>query len=87
MRDFVTKEYKDLLSKMNEDLKQSMECFKKQCAESLMLENGDLRIWGADDTRTYNALIYFGEDYGIEIKEGDDPCYRGMYVDIIGINE
>lgn len=78
--------YKELLTKMNEDLKQSMECYKKACAESFMLENGDIRIWGADDAETYNSLIYFGDDYGFEFKEGDDP-YRGMYVDIIGINE
>lgn len=78
--------YKDLLSKMTDDLKQSMECFKKECAESFMLENGDIRIWQNDDAETYNALIYFGDDYGFEFKEGYDPC-KGMYVDIIGINE
>ena len=54
--------------------------------QSYMFENEDLRIWKIDDISTHNALLYFAEDYGIEIKEGFD-YHRGSFIDIISINE
>lgn len=84
--------YKELIDKMSADVEGYMESLKEQyiknkdLCESLMFENYDLRLWENGDRLEYNALLYFADDYGIEIKEGFD-YYRGSFVDIIGINE
>jgi hypothetical protein len=84
--------YKELITKMSEHIEQWMISLKEQyvenyvLCESCMFENKDLRIWKTNDISTYYALLYFAEDYGIEIKEGVD-YYRGRFVDIISINE
>ena len=73
--------FKDLLFKMSKDVELCMMYLRKQ-----YIEGSELRILATDDAETYNSLIYFGDDYGFEFKEGYDP-YKGMYIDIIGINE
>ena len=84
--------YKELIAKMSEQIEQCMKSVKEQYVEnkdlckSYMFENEDLRIWKIDDISTHNALLYFAEDYGIEIKEGFD-YHRGSFIDIISINE
>lgn len=84
--------YKELITKMSEHIEQWMISLKEQYVEnkdlckSCMFENEDLRIWKTNDISTHNALLYFAEDYGIEIKEGFD-YHRGSFIDIISINE
>lgn len=73
--------YKELITKMSEQIEQCMISVKEQ-----YVENEDLRIWKTNDISTHNALLYFAEDYGIEIKEGFD-YHRGSFIDIISINE
>ena len=84
--------YKEFINKMSADVEGCMKSLKEQyvenydLCESCMFENKDLRLWKNGDILEYDALIYFAEDYGIEIKEGFD-YHRGSFVDIVGINE
>ncbi len=84
--------YKQLIAQMYTSVTEHMKSVKEQYVENSdfckrhMFKNEDFRIWTTGDTLTHNALLYFAEDYGIEIKEGFD-YHRGSFIDIISINE
>ena len=73
--------YKDLITQMTKDVEQYMSSLK-----GLYTKNKELRIWEFYNAGIWNTLVLFGNDYGIEIKEGYDESIKASYMDIVGIN-
>ena len=71
--------YLDLIRKMLVVVKNCMDSIKEQYTK-----NKELRILRSTDTATYFCLEYFANDYGIEIKKGEDN--KEAYIEIIGIS-